>query len=333
MAVGLDVGTMNCVSARQGDDKTVHFNRVRDAFLDVDPDAKNMLKLRQTSFLEVNDRCIIIGDEAINVASIFNRDARRPMEKGVLSRDEDAQLVLTEILRTALGPPHEENEVCYYSIPAEALDQDNKVTYHKKILAKILKSLGYHPVAKNEAYAICMSECANDGFSGLTLSWGAGMVNVCLTYATLPSKELQFSLAQSGDWIDHYSAQSIGSITSRVVQVKEKGLNLLNPQEGDPREQKIRESVCFHYEQAIEDVLMQVTERFNTFKDRINLPEPVPLVVSGGTSKADGFLELLKEVLGNLEEFPIPVSDIRMAADPLTSVANGLLVCALNHGQ
>jgi len=306
---------------------------VRDTFLDVDKEAKNMLKLRQTSFLEVKDRCIIIGDEAINVASIFNREARRPMEKGVLSKDEDAQIVLTEILRTALGKPHEENEVCYYSIPAEALDQDNKVTYHKKILAKILKSLGYHPVAKNEAYAICMSECAGEGFSGLTMSWGAGMVNVCLTYATLPSKELQFSLAQSGDWIDHYSAQSIGSITSRIVQVKEKGINLLNAQEGDPRELKIREAVCFHYEQAIEDVLTQIHERFDTYKDRINLPDAVSLVVSGGTTLANGFLELLKEVLGSLEDFPIPVAQVRMAADPLTAVANGLLVCALNHDK
>lgn len=330
LGVGLDLGTMNVIAARRREGK-VQFSRIRDAFLDVNKDARDMLKVRQTSFLELGDKVIILGDEAINVASIFNREARRPMARGVISDDEDAQVVLRELVKNVLGHPRGENEICYYSIPAEAINDDNKVTYHKKMFAKILREMGYIPVAKNEAYAICMSECAKDGFSGLTMSWGAGMVNVCLTYATMPSPELQFAVAQSGDWIDHYSAKSINSVASRVVQVKEKGINLMNAREGDPRELRIREALVFHYEQAIEDVLSLVHARFMKLKDRISLPNPVPLVLAGGTTQAKGFLDLFKRVFGSVDDFSMPISEIRLASDPLNAVANGLLVCALNH--
>jgi hypothetical protein len=329
--VSIDVGTMNVVGCRMGDNNVLHFNRVRNTFLDVDVEAKQMLKLRNSSFIEINNRCIIIGDDAVSVASIFNKNARRPMEAGVLSKDEDAQTVLMEIFKAALGAPHTEGEICYYSVPADPLDNPGMIVYHKKVLAKIIKSLGYTPIPKNEAYAICMSECAKEGFSGLTLSYGAGMCNIALTYATIPAPGLTFAITQSGDWIDRLSAYSIGVSESKVIQVKEKGVNLQNVAEGDPRDRKVREAIIFHYEQLIEFTFNRIKQQFEAHKGLINLPSPVPLVISGGTAKPKGFVEMAQDVLGSIDDFPIPISEVRLAGDPLTAVAGGLLVCALNH--
>src|SRR4051812_18349786 len=82
--VGLDQGTMNMVAARSlnGSVSTV---RVRNAFLDVDPAHRKMLKLSGTSFVELDGRLLVIGDEALTCANLFNREARRPMAGGILN--------------------------------------------------------------------------------------------------------------------------------------------------------------------------------------------------------------------------------------------------------
>jgi len=53
----------------------------------------------------------------------------------------------------------------------------------------------------------------------------------------------------------------------------------------------------------------------------------LPVVVAGGTSKAKGFVDLFAK---KLEEngFPLPVKEVRHAADPLHAVARGCLIAA-----
>jgi cobyrinic acid a,c-diamide synthase len=43
---------------------------------------------------------------------------------------------------------------------------------------------------------------------------------------------------------------------------------------------------------------------------------------------AGGFLELFKDEFQQVKGFPIEISEIRAAADPMTAVAEGLLVLA-----
>ena len=42
-----------------------------------------------------------------------------------------------------LGSPNLQNEVCYYSVPAEPIDFDMNVVYHKGIFNDLLRKLGY----------------------------------------------------------------------------------------------------------------------------------------------------------------------------------------------
>ena len=195
MGIGLDIGTMNLVSARKIG-TSVETKRVRDAFLDLDIDAKKMLKLSGVSFIEYDDRILILGDPAIETANLFKREARRPLSQGLISSSEiDALEVLSILIEQVVGKPQEEGEVCYYSIPAAPLDMPGQdVVYHEAVFAKILDELGYDPISGNEAMAIIYSECASDNFSGIGISFGSGMVNCALSYMTMPIME--FSLAR-----------------------------------------------------------------------------------------------------------------------------------------
>lgn len=318
--VGLDCGTMNFVSAR-GSGGNIGIKRIRDAFLDLKPEHKRMLKLSKTSYVELDGTLLVIGDAALDCANLFNQEARRPMAGGILNAGEvDAQQVIGLMMKEVLGSPRKEGEKCCYSIPATALDvKGSDVTYHRMILGKILGELGYTAEATNEALAIVFSECVKENFSGIGISYGSGMTNVCLAYNALSA--LEFSIGKAGDWIDEGAGKAVQVTKAKMCALKEDGIDINAP---GNREQ---EAVAFFVESLIDYSLKGIIEHFHHVKKEILVPKPIPIVVSGGTSLAGGFLDKFKARFSALERnFPVTISDIRHAGNPMTAVATGLLM-------
>ena len=318
--VGLDCGTMNFVAARKAGG-AVGTRRVRDAFLDLDPDKKKMLKLSNKSYVELDGRLLVIGDAALECANLFNVDARRPMSGGIMNAGEvDAQQVISLMMKEVLGEPVQGGEKCCYSVPAPALDvKGSDVTYHSMVLGKILGELGFTPEAANEAQAIIFSECLSENFSGIGISFGSGMTNVCLSFNAMSA--LEFSIGKGGDWIDESAGRAVSQTAGKMCALKESGIDISNPQD---REQ---EAVSFFVESLIDYALKGIIDHFHKVKKEILVPNPVPIVVSGGTSMAGGFLDKFKERFEILKRsFPVGVSEIRPANDPMTAVATGLLM-------
>lgn len=324
--IGLDIGTMNIVSARKGDADNIKTRRVRDVFLDLPLNAKKMLKISQVDFIEREDDILILGDPALEVANIFGREARRPLSGGIISSTEiDSLEVLSLLIKNALGDPVVPNEICYFSVPAAPIDILNQdIVYHRSVFERIISQLGYKPIASNEAMAIIYAETANEGFSGIGISFGSGMSNVALAVNTIEG--LSFSVARSGDWIDQGAAKSLGSTASRICAIKEKGFDLM--QASKTREQ---EAIAFYYRAMIDYALENLTARFKLIQNQFTLPKPIPIIVSGGSSLVGGFMGCFKEVFNSQKKFPIEISEIRQASNPLNAVANGLLVQALQE--
>ena len=94
--VGLDIGTMNLVSARMSGAKKneVTLRRMRDLFIDLPSSAKKMLKLGSVSYIEADDNLLVLGDEAMEVANMFGREGRRPLKAGLISADEINKITL-----------------------------------------------------------------------------------------------------------------------------------------------------------------------------------------------------------------------------------------------
>lgn len=325
LGVGLDIGTMNLVSARRSG-AGVTTKRMRDAFLDLPLTSKKMLKLADTSFVERDDEVLVLGDAALEMANVFGKEPRRPLSGGLVSPSEtEALAVLKLLIQHVLGEPAEPHEVCYFSVPANPTDQpDRDIVYHKGVFEKIVKECGYEPYSGNEAMAIVFSECAAEGFSGLGVSFGSGMTNVALAINTVEG--LSFSVARGGDWIDRGASKSVGSTQARICAIKEGGINLNDPKGRD------QEAVTFYYKNLIEYALDQIAARFKLVEGQFGLPKPIPLIVSGGTSLAGGFLDFFKSVFEQKRKrFPIQVSEIRQAKDPMNAVAFGLLVQAMQE--
>ena len=205
------------------------------------------------------------------------------------------------------------------------MDQpDRDIIYHRGVFERIVRECGFTPIASNEAMAVIFSETAKDGFSGVALSFGSGMTNVALAVNTIEG--LSFSVARGGDWIDRGAAKAVGSTQARICALKEQGVDLMAPA---GREQ---EAIVFYYKALIEYALDEIAKRFKALQGKFILPKPIPLIISGGTSLADGFMDLFEQVFEpKRKRFPIDVSEIRQAGEPLNAVAYGLLVQALQE--
>jgi len=324
---GLDVGTMNFVSAKKDSNGTIATKFIRDAFIDLPVEARQMLKLSSVSFVEKDDRVLVVGDDAFKVANLFNREARRPLSKGIISSSEiDALEVLTLLVESVIGKTTKGFRA--FSVPAEPIDADMDVIYHEGIFNSIITSLGYNAKAVNEAEAICYSECADNDFTGLTISYGAGQTNIALVYRTMVP--MKFSIARGGDWIDERVSKAVGTTASRVAAIKETGFDIMNPTTGDPKDFRVREALALYYKNLIRYTLESIVFQFNQVQDKARLPISLPLVISGGTSLAQGFVPLFKQLFSEGNKLPVEISEIRHAKKPLEAVALGLLTYAQN---
>ena len=318
---GLDCGTMNFVAARRNSGKNVKTSRLRNAFFDLPSENKRMLKLSKTSYIEYDGRLLVIGDEAIATANMFNKEARRPMSAGIVSSGEiDAQGVMAVMVKHLLGDPKCAKEQCCFSVPAPAVDiNDSDMTYHKAVLSKILTEIGYDPNPVNEALAVVYSECVSENFSGLGISYGSGMTNICMACNAMSA--LEFSVARGGDWVDRGASKAVGTTAAKICSIKEAGVNLTSP---NGREQ---EAIALYVQALIDYSMDSIIAHFSSVRREILIPKPIPIVISGGTSLAEGFVEKFKERFASYRsKFPIEISEIRAAKDPMTAVATGLLL-------
>lgn len=322
MAKSVDVGTGFIVGAKLDKEGNTQFTSIRDSFFEIEdnPFRQKMLKQVKANFLAKDGKLLVIGEEAVEFANMFNANAQRPMNKGVISpKEKDAFPVIKIIIEKAIGKASKKGEKCYYSVPAAPIDENFDIIYHENVFNKILSGLGYDPCSLNEAEAIAYSELLDDGLTGIAISCGAGMINVSVGIMGVPA--VQFSIARSGDWVDQSVATALDLTASKVQTEKEKGVDLLKP------DGKIQEAISIYYGNLIDYVIKNVAARLSKSDDLPSFKNPVPIVVSGGTSLADNFIGKFKE---SLEKYPLPIdiSEVKHANDPLTAVANGLLICA-----
>ena len=228
------------------------------------------------------------------------------------------------IIKKCLGEPSREGEPVFFSMPAESIDADNNIIYHQGLFQGMREKMGYKPTAMNEGHAVTFAELAADDFTGIGISFGGGMVNACISYKTIPA--LTFSVARGGDWIDKNAADVLGLPQSKATYLKETGCDLRNPQ---GREQ---EAIAIYYRNLISYTLSNIKTRFQNGRDMPTFQEPIDIVCAGGTSAVPGFSEVFREEFTKVN-FPIPIRNIRMADEPLHSVAKGCLVAAISSGE
>ncbi|MDA8164159.1 MAG: hypothetical protein M0017_03890 [Desulfobacteraceae bacterium] len=323
--VGLDIGTSHIVMA-QNRGKNIQTVKQLNAFFTIPRSqfTKKILEENSVSFFEKNEQFYILGYSAENFANMFNTNTRRTMERGLLSAREDESItVLQAIIDTLIKKARKNGEIICFSMPGEPRGGNQSVIYHESIIKMHLSSLGYKPIAINEGLAVVMSELANDNFTGIGISMGGGMCNVCLSYLSVPV--ITFSLQKGGDFIDSMVGVSVGEPATKIKTIKEKDLNLT----GTPRN-RVETALHIYYNDLIQSLIHNLQEVMQG-SDRVpKISQPVPLVLSGGTVVPRGVREIFEKELRSVK-MPLDISEVRMASDPLNTTAKGAMVMAISE--
>ena len=321
---GLDVGTSFVRSAERSGLEVV-FRSERTAFVSVDQAdfTESMLDMAGMEYVKSGGGIFIVGNTAMEFANVSDQDLRRPLRNGLISPSESEALPMIEmIIPRVINEARQSGEPLYYSIPGEPLDTEVNLGYHKKTLQSMLRKLGYNAKPINEGLAVVFAELGGDDhFTGIGMSFGGGMVNVCFAYRSLPL--LMFSIPRSGDWIDERATLAVGENASYVCSIKEEGLDLTQSNGLS----KIQSALGIAYDELITSVAATLTKQVEKMINIPKLGQPVPVVLSGGTATPRGFTELFTQAL-RAEHFPLEIARVKLANDPFGSVARGAIIAA-----
>ena len=320
MAKGLDIGTMNIICAEKEGEHIV-FMKQRNAFMKLDSSdlTKNMLDTSKVLYIEEDGEISLLGEDAFKFATIFEKDARRPMSHGIVSpKEKQAIPIMKLIVENVLREPRSHNEILYISTPANPIDADMNVLYHKKTMEALARGMKYETHVIDEGLAVIYSELSNWNFTGLGISVGAGLTNVTLAYLATPL--MSFSIARGGDWIDEQVAKSTGLPKEHVTSTKEKSSKL-----GKEIKLGSADGALTVYYDAL---MTYVIKNLNRKLSEITPPKVAfPVAIAGGSALPEGFFELFEKKLKEAK-LRIEISNIIRARDPLNSVARGCLIAA-----
>jgi hypothetical protein len=327
---GLDVGTSYIVLSKETDGNLT-YKDFRDAFYVIKPSTPVATKMIEKGLAgkvfikDADGSFILLGKDAIEKAIERNDTAKRPMYKGVVSaKEKDAKRVLAFILKEVVGQASEPGEKLVFCVPAQPVDQEDEdfdVGYHEDVVKTILAECGYSARAINEAEALCYAELENDEYTGIAISCGAGMTNVCVMLNGEPT--VVFSTTKSGDWIDRMSAVATGEPDSVVQAEKEGGGFTI----GQPIDSPVLGAVSAYYERLIDYTTKQLSAALTGHKSLPKFKDALTIVIAGGTSQANGYIEEFTKKLTD-NNFPLKIKVVRHATDPLHAVAKGCLIAA-----
>jgi hypothetical protein len=321
-AIGLDVGTSRIVAARQAGQE-IKYGTQLNAFVAI-PYSKmteNVLHKEGVPHTIEANEIVVHGNESERFADLLNKDIRRPMLRGLLNPEEPDSVRLIHEITTALVGKAEKGQKLCFTVPAAPVGAEENLTYHEATIRQVVGELGYNVKSISEGLAVVYGEMESTNYTGIGISCGGGLCNVCLSYLSVPV--ITFSVPKAGDFIDSSAASVTGERANRMRIVKEQSFNI-NGHFAD----KLQQILGVYYDDMIQSLVAGLRNAFQSARNLPKMSKPIPLVLSGGTAMPKGFRDRFEKILRE-REFPIELSEIRMAADPLTTTAKGALVAAL----
>lgn len=332
MPIGFDCGTYNLVSCQRDAEGNFVFKRDINAFISMpleDRYAFNMMKDNGVSLVERKEKNIgyALGEPAVKMAYAMNtKELKRPMKDGCLNpQEKDAQQIMSIIIHSLIDDVKTDGDVLYYSVPANAINEETDADYHSKVLESIFKAYvddkGFKvtPYPINEGLALVFAELGDKSCTGTGISFGAGQVNVC--FAVYGAPVFKFSIVNSGDWIDKMAAKATGENPVFINSEKTKVDLSQEPATA------IHRAIKAQYEIMIEKTVTEIKHGIEKVGGKARSDQPIDFVISGGTSSPPGFDKLFEKSLKQAN-LTLDVGSVIRPAEPLYSVAKGCLKAA-----
>jgi actin-related protein len=334
MTLGFDCGTYNLVSCKRNEKGDFTYRKEINAFLEMPTDNPflfNMMKKSGVPLIQREDAKVAyaLGEAAMNMAYTMPQiEVKRPMKDGCVNpKEKDAFQIMSIMIHSLIGEIDKDKTLLYYSVPANAINEETDADYHSKVLEAIFKayksSKGFTVDSRpiNEALALVYAELADKSYTGVSASFGGGMVNV--TFSLYAAPVFKFAIVNSGDWIDKQAAKATGETVAFINREKHK-IDL-----SKSASNMVERAIQTQYNLMIEKTVMGIKKGIEENSKAARVENPVDFIIAGGTASPPGFDKLFKDVLSTVK-LPIPIGNIIRPKDPLLSVCKGCLIAAEN---
>jgi len=326
-AFGVDIGTSKIVVAKKKNDK-IEYSSQRNCFISVEFSnfAEKILSQNQINHHRIDNSFLVYGQGAEIFARMLNTETRRPMRKGLLNPDEPHAIeVIKKIMDDLIEASDVSKAKLAFSVPDAPKDSPTDIIYHEAMLRRHLNHKGFSTASINEGLAVVFSELEDENFTGLGISVGGGLCNVCLAYLSVPL--ISFSIKRGGDYLDDAVASVTGIVNTKVRSFKENGFRI-----GAKPSSQLEDALQVYYDDLISTLVKAIKESLvqSSNKLQLNTDQPIEVVLSGGTAMVSGFKERFEHFL-KAEKIPLQFGKIRLAQDPLTATAKGALIAAINE--
>jgi len=329
MPLGFDCGTYNLFCAKKGKDDKPEIVGEVNAFFEIPLEDRftfNMMKRAKVALIERDRVAYAVGKNAVSIAQTMgNKELRRPMKEGcVNAREKKGYDILATMIHSLIGEIERDEEVLCYSVPANALNEETDIDYHREVLRQIFEKYEYNnkkvvPYPINEGLALVYAELEHKDLTGIGISFGAGMVNLCFANHAVPV--FQFSLVNSGDWIDRQAAKAAAVSETRINKEKMKIDLLAQPKN------EIERAIITQYQIMIRKTMKGIKQGLEKTSDKIPTDDPIDIILAGGCASPPGFDKLVRKTVKEIG-FPCEIGDIKRPSDHLYAVVRGCLVAA-----
>ncbi|MDX1402507.1 MAG: hypothetical protein R3245_11345 [Kiloniellales bacterium] len=320
---GLDVGTSRLVLATMAGE-TPNYKQQLNAFVSFPFTKMADMTLKEEDILHVVEgpQILAFGNRCDEFANMLGGTTRRPMATGLLNPQEPQNLEVTRLLLEHLCGQAQKGEKLCFSVPNSPDSTGSDVVYHEESVAEILRDLGYETSTVNEGQAIVFATLNDSQFTGIGMSFGGGLCNICVSYLGVPVAS--FCTTRAGDYIDYKTAAAIGETPTTVRLYKESDEFVLD----EHRSARLDRALEIYYGNVIKHAVERLEEELATTKRLPKLAEPMPVVVAGGTAEVKGFDKLLRRAI-KAADLPIEISMVERAKSGMNTTAKGALLSAM----
>jgi len=88
--------------------------------------------------------------------------------------------------------------------------------------------------------------------------------------------------------------------------------------------------ISVYYDEMIQSLVAALKDGFTRASNLPKFNRSIPIVLSGGSALPAGFRDRF-ECPVTKQDFPVRISEVRLAPSPLYSTAKGALACALSE--
>lgn len=338
MTIGLDLGSYRLRSLRREGDQLVA--RSTHSFYSVLPDTdahRALMQQAQIPFGVCEDDLVLMGNEAVDYAELFQVHAHRLLPGGIIPQaDPLARQILGSLVDALLPASSEPGELCCLTLPGNYSQRPKSMNRVLEFFTRLVKLRGYTPQILSDGMAVILSELAAENFTGIGISFGAATCDVSLAHCGIQIAHC--TIERGGHWIDQELARK-----AKIYKWDCRGDKYLDvngctqaKEQSDCSLTRVRDEdeklLAGLYRDLVTSVLKQAAKAFANSPRLSDISQPIELVCAGGPTGIAGFEALLNHALSAAPPLPA-IKDVRVTEDAQLTIARGCLISAELEAQ